>query len=202
MLFSVIFLKLFQSQCSQALMRRTLVTGSKLMRSSLQLEKTSFAIWQRRTTEPPKYRPSSPCSLKSVSLKSESWYQPHAEEEEVRGTVGYFQKYDTSTTNMHFAFQNQLRCHASWPVVHEKRSHAFPALVSHAERAEKWQLVMGRPAQSPSQHRLFCTSKIPWEMEPREEQSSLPLQRGNWQERRGEPGHEWCLGAARAAGRN
>ena len=64
-------------------------------------------------------------------------------------------------TSSLFAFQNLLRC-ASWPVMHDKHSRACPALVLHAGRAAKRQLLMVQQACSPSKHGLFCTSKNPW----------------------------------------
>lgn len=55
-------------------------------------------------------------------------------------------------------------------------------------RTEKWQLWMD--------------ARTPWEMEPREEQCSAPLQACKGQESQKEPEHKGCLGGVRAAGKN
>lgn len=89
-------------------------------------------------------------------------------------------------TNTLFAFLDLLHCCAPRPRTPEKNSCVCPVLAGR--RTEKWQLWMD--------------ARIPWEMEPREEQSSAPLQVCNGQESQREPGHKWCLGGVRAAGKN
>ena len=116
---------------------------------------------------------------------------------------GIFQNMRGRGAKRIFAFVNLLRRCASWPTMHERHSRAGRALDLRAGRGKKWQLVMGQQAWSPSKHRLFCPSQKPWGngAKGRAELAPLPLQTCPGQESPREPGHERCLGGARAAGR-
>jgi len=104
-------------------------------------------------------------------------------------------------TSTLFAFQNLLRRCASRPVMHERFSGACPVLILQAGRAAKWQLQMSSKAAALPRPGCSAQARSPGQMEPREEQSWLPLQAGTGQGSPREPGHECCLGGARAAGK-
>ena len=75
---------------------------------------------------------------------------------------GIFQSMTGRGEKRIFALGNLLRRCASWPTMHKRRSRAGPALDLRAGRGEKWRLLMGQRAWSPSKDRLFCPSQKPW----------------------------------------
>lgn len=79
----------------------------------------------------------------------------------------------------------KLLCCASWPVMHEKCSHAWPALVFHAGRAENASSWCCSKPECLIQTRTLGKTK------PREYRSSLLLQ--TWSGKERQRGREWVV---------
>ena len=94
-------------------------------------------------------------------------------------------------------FKKFLRC-ASWPVTHEKCSCACPAC------RKSWQVAApaGAASLEPFQARAVLHKQEPlgkWSQGKSRARSRYKPAPGKSPR---EPGHEWCLGGARAAGKN
>lgn len=116
-------------------------------------------------------------------------------------------------TSSLFAFQNVLHCFLAkdeWNVL-LCLPHACSVLrkswkiaVSHLASKPRDGAASLEPFQTRKKGFQGCSpqARTPRKMEPCEEQSSLLLQACSGSQSQREPGHQWCLTSARAAGRN
>lgn len=177
--FHLIFLNLFQSQCSLALTQGD-VAKSRLIHSSVLLGKKYLLQSDKGKLQSSKMQQQDRtnwfCFPKSGNLMKDNGDWPQWDWGDVWFSGMFLKVWHILVTSLLFAFKNLL-CRVSQPVMHEKRCRACPVLVLHAERAGKWQLLIVQQAWSPSKRRLFCMSKNTWEMELKEVQSLLLLQK-------------------------
>lgn len=164
------------------------------------LKKASLAVWQRKATELQKAAAGTQAKqpLFPEEWKFEGGGLVPITHKRRRGVwyCGVFSKVlHLLRTIILFDFKKFLHC-ASWPATHEKFCHACLELVLDAGRAGKWQFLMVQQAWTP-----FAQARTPGEMETRKSRARSHYKLATRKSPR-EPGHDWCHGGARAAGKN